>query len=109
VNLRARLRPGVTPADLQNVLAEELQTALRSEPRITLEEIDGDEVVVLIAATPEHASDGPQLATELLAAVTPQTRSDRDRREDRRDGGGNGPVARRDEPFDSESPQTVER
>jgi small-conductance mechanosensitive channel len=109
VNLRARLRPGVTPADLQHVLAEELQTPLRSEPRITLEEIDGDEVVVLIAATPEHASDGPQLASELLGAVTPQTRSDRDRRDDRREGSGNGPVARRDEPLDSESPQTVER
>ena len=107
VNLRARLRPGVTPADLQHVLAEELQTPLRSEPRITLEEIDGDEVVVLIAATPEHASDGPQLATELLAAVTPQTRSDRDRREDGRD--GNGPVASREEPRAPESPQTVER
>ena len=77
VNLRARLRPGVTPADLQNVLSDELQTPLRAEPRITLEEIDGDEVVVLIAATPEHGSDGPQLASELLAAVRPYTRSDR--------------------------------
>jgi small-conductance mechanosensitive channel len=105
VNLRARLRPGVTPADLQHVLAEELQTSLRSEPRITLEEIDGEEVVVLIAATPEHASDGPQLASELLAAVTPHTRSDRDRRE----GSGNGPVARRDEQLEAESSQTVER
>jgi small conductance mechanosensitive channel len=76
VNLRARLRPGVTPADLQNVLEEELQTPLRSEPRITLEEIDGEEVVVLIAATPEHSSDGPQIASELLAAVRPYTRSD---------------------------------
>ena len=78
VNLRARLRPGVTPADLQHVLSEELDTPLRSEPRITLEEIDGEEVVVLIAATPEHATDGPQLASEVLAAVTPYTRSDPD-------------------------------
>ena len=79
VNLRARLRPGVTPADLQHVLSEQLETPLRSEPRITLEEIDGEEVVVLIAATPEVSSDGPTLATELLAAVTPFTRSEPDK------------------------------
>jgi small conductance mechanosensitive channel len=91
VNLRARLRPGVTPADLQHVLSEELQTPLRTEPRITLEEIDGEEVVVLIAATPEHASDGPQIASELLAAVRPFTRSDRNGQTNGADGGGSPP------------------
>jgi small-conductance mechanosensitive channel len=78
VNLRARLRPGVTPNDLQAILAEEIDTPLRSEPRITLEEIDGEEVVVMISATPEHSSDGPRLASELLRAVTPQTRNSED-------------------------------
>jgi hypothetical protein len=37
---------------------------------VTLEELDGDALVVRIAATPEHPSDGPRLASELLAAVT---------------------------------------
>jgi small conductance mechanosensitive channel len=43
-------------------------------PRILLEELDGDDVVVRIQATPERASDGPQLATEVLAAVAPSAR-----------------------------------
>jgi uncharacterized protein (UPF0548 family) len=42
---------------------------VRGRPRITLEELDGDEVVVRIAAVPERASDGPKLASEVLAAV----------------------------------------
>ena len=39
-------------------------------PRVTLEELDGDDLVVRIAATPATPSDGPRLASELLAAVT---------------------------------------
>jgi len=48
--------------------------ASRGDPRITLEELDGEEVVVRIAATPEHADDGPALASQVLAAVAPETR-----------------------------------
>ena len=36
---------------------------------IALEEIDADEVVVRIQATPLVDADGPQLADEVLAAV----------------------------------------
>ncbi len=74
VNLRARLRPGMTPADLQELLESELRTPLRDPPRITLEELDGEEVVVQIAATPRVASEGRQLASELLAIVSRETR-----------------------------------
>ena len=56
----------------------EITTAMRDEPRITLEEIDGEEVVVNIAATPMVASEGPQLASELLAVVAQQTRQAED-------------------------------
>ncbi len=52
VNLRARLRAGMTPSDLQETLERMIETPLRDAPRITLEELDGDEVVVRIAATP---------------------------------------------------------
>jgi hypothetical protein len=48
---------------------------MRDVPRILLEELDGDDVVVRIQATPERASDGPQLATEVLNAVAPSARS----------------------------------
>ncbi len=75
VNLRARLRAGMTPGDLQEVLERSLQTPLRGAPRITLEELDGEEVVVLIAATPLVATQGRQLASELLSVVAKETRS----------------------------------
>jgi small conductance mechanosensitive channel len=74
IDLRARLRPGVTPIDVQNLIEDGVQTPIRGEARITLEELDGDEIVVRIAATPERAADGPRLATEVLTAVAPETR-----------------------------------
>ena len=74
INLRARLRPGVTPLDIQQVLLSSVSTPTRGEPRILLEEIDGDEVVVRILATPEDSGDGPRLASEVLAAIGPETR-----------------------------------
>jgi small conductance mechanosensitive channel len=75
VNLRARLRPGMTPADLQELLERSLHTPLRNVPRITLEEVDGEEVVVQIAATPRVAADGRDLASVLLSVVSRETRS----------------------------------
>lgn len=75
VNLRARLRAGMTPGDLQETLEKSLQTPLREAPRITLEELDGEEVVVRIAATPRVASQGRQLASELLSVVSRETRA----------------------------------
>jgi len=73
VNLRARLRAGMTPGDLQERLEKSLQTPLRNAPRITLEELDGEEVVVRIAATPRVAAQGRLLASELLSVVSRET------------------------------------
>ena len=75
VNLRARLRPGMTPGDLQELLEKSLRTPLRNVPRITLEEVDGEEVVVQISATPRRAAEGRHLASELLSVVSGETRS----------------------------------
>jgi small conductance mechanosensitive channel len=75
VNLRARLRAGMTPSDLQEILEKSLETPLRDAPRITLEELDGDEVVVRISATPKVAAEGRHLASELLGIVSRETRS----------------------------------
>jgi small conductance mechanosensitive channel len=72
VELRARLRPGVTPVDLERFLDERVKTPMRGRPSITLEEIDGEEVVVRIAATPREPADGSRLATEVLEAVAAQ-------------------------------------
>ena len=73
VDLRARLRPGVTPSDIQRLLEETLMTPVRGEPHVSLEELDGDEVVVRIQAVPEKADDGPRLASEVLSAVARET------------------------------------
>jgi small-conductance mechanosensitive channel len=72
VDLRARLAAGVTPLDMQDLLDEAIDTPVRDRPEIVLEEIDGDEIVVRISATPENPSDGPRLASEVLEAVGAQ-------------------------------------
>ena len=76
VDLRARLPADVAPSDVQALLQEKVQTPMRDVPRILLEELDGDDVVVRIQATPERAADGPKLATEVLAAVAPSARGE---------------------------------
>jgi small conductance mechanosensitive channel len=74
VDLRARLRPDVMPSEVQERLEEGIRTPVRSEPHVGIEEVDADEVVVRIAATPAAESDGRQLADEILAAIGPVTR-----------------------------------
>ena len=73
VDLRARLPADVTPLEVQELLDAALETPVRNRPQIVLEELDGDEVVVRISATPERPSDGPRLASEVLEAVSTQT------------------------------------
>ncbi|HEV2769829.1 MAG TPA: hypothetical protein VGV40_06555 [Solirubrobacteraceae bacterium] len=74
MDLRARLDPGVTPADVQRSIEEGVETPVRGHPRITLEELDDDELVVRIEATLAVPSDGTRLASEVLTAVRPHTR-----------------------------------
>jgi small-conductance mechanosensitive channel len=104
VDLRARLRPDVRPSEVQELLEQGVRIPVRAEPHISLEEIDSDEVVVRIAATPESEADGPRLADEVLTAIASVTREgDTDERmaartsrdgeaparmEDRKHGGG---------------------
>jgi hypothetical protein len=80
VDLRARLRPDVRPSTVQELLEDGIRTPVRAEPHIGLEEVDADEVVVRIAATPASESDGPRLADEILAAIAPVTREVEDDR-----------------------------
>jgi len=69
VDLRARLRPGVKPSDIQALLDNSVTTATRSHLHIGLEEMDADNTVVRIAATPAKASEGPGLADEIMAVM----------------------------------------
>jgi small conductance mechanosensitive channel len=92
VALRARLRPDVKPSDVQRMIEDAVRTPTRTEPRIDLEEVDSDEVVVRISATPDVESDGPRLADEILAAISPlaQEGFTTERQVARRNGGGAG-------------------
>ena len=69
VDLRARLRPDVRPSSIQTMLEDAITIPTRGEPNISLEEVDADEVVVRIQASPLSDADGPKLADEVLAAV----------------------------------------
>jgi small-conductance mechanosensitive channel len=69
VDVRVHLGFDVRPTELQRVIERSIQTPIRSHPHIALEELEGEEVTVRIEATPVRASDGPQLADEILAAV----------------------------------------
>jgi small-conductance mechanosensitive channel len=69
VELRARFDASVSPSELQERVATGLSVPTRYPPDITLEELDRDEVVVKIVATPLRPADGPVLAEEVLGAV----------------------------------------
>ena len=59
----------VKPTELQALLEERVHTPVRGEPYIDVEEIQPSEVVMRVAATPEHADDGARLADEILEDV----------------------------------------
>jgi small-conductance mechanosensitive channel len=69
LDVRVVLAHGTKPSDVQRLLGEGIGVPLRGAPHIALEEVDGEQVVVRIQATPEHARDGALLADEILAAV----------------------------------------
>jgi small conductance mechanosensitive channel len=75
VNLRARVPAGLTPADLEQLIESALTTPIRARPRVTVVELDGDEVVVELSATPQSGTDGAKLAAELLDVVSRETGS----------------------------------
>lgn len=69
VELRARFSAHTTPSEVQEMLEGAISVPTRYAPHISLEELDRDEVVVRIVATPTHPADGAKLAGEILAAV----------------------------------------
>jgi len=73
VDVKVRLGAGIRPSHVQAILDERVGTPTRSAPRVLLEEIDGEDVVVRVQATPERASDGARLADEVIAALASVT------------------------------------
>jgi small conductance mechanosensitive channel len=73
IDVKVRLGAEVSPSHVQAILDEHVGTPTRSKPRVLLEEIDGEDVVVRVQATPERADDGARLADEIIAALATVT------------------------------------
>jgi small conductance mechanosensitive channel len=73
VDVKVRLQSGVRPSQVQALLDHNITTPTRSAATVLLEEIDGDDVVVRVQATPERADDGARLADEIIATLASVT------------------------------------
>ncbi|MCO5315349.1 MAG: mechanosensitive ion channel family protein [Solirubrobacterales bacterium] len=69
VDIRARFDSHVTPAEVQNMLGHAISVPLLEAPEIWLEEVDRDEVVFRITATPARKADGRKLAEEVVSVT----------------------------------------
>jgi small-conductance mechanosensitive channel len=69
VNVRARFPLDVRPSAVQELLEGGIEVPTRRRPDVEVQEMDGDEMVVRITATPQHAADGAKLADQMLAAI----------------------------------------
>ncbi|MGZ4299362.1 MAG: mechanosensitive ion channel domain-containing protein, partial [Solirubrobacteraceae bacterium] len=73
VDVKVRLSSGVRPSQVQAILDQELSTATRNGASVLLEEVDGDDVVVRVHATPEMSDEGAKLADEIMMALSSVT------------------------------------
>jgi hypothetical protein len=63
----------VRPSQVQALLDDQISTPIRNPAKVLLEELDGDDVIVRIQATPERAGDGAKLADEIIAVLASVT------------------------------------
>jgi small-conductance mechanosensitive channel len=73
VDVKVRLTSGVRPSQVQAILDNEITTATIHKPSVLLEELQGDELVVRVQATPEISDDGAKLADEIIGALASVT------------------------------------
>jgi hypothetical protein len=67
--MRARVSADVSPSEVQERLRRAITVPTRYPPDISLEEVDREEAVLRITATPEEPSDGARLAEQIVAAT----------------------------------------
>jgi small conductance mechanosensitive channel len=89
VEFRARFGADTSPREVQQMIENEITVPLRYSPHIAVEELDRDDVVVRIVATPLNPREGGELAEEVLAGVR-HTRGARAESNGDRDGGVHG-------------------
>lgn len=70
IDVRIRLGSGVRPSQVQAILDEQIRTPTRNPATVLLEELDADDVVVRVQATPDRADEGAKLADEIIAALS---------------------------------------
>ncbi len=85
VDVKVRLTSGVRPTQVQAILDQEVNVPTRSGASVNLEEVDGDDVVVRVKATPEMWHDSAKLADEIMVALASVTGE-----HEAVDGNGNG-------------------
>jgi small conductance mechanosensitive channel len=69
VDVKVRLPRTASPREIEAQLLRTVSVPTRYKPEVALEEIDADNVVVRILATPLRAEDGGKLADEVLEAL----------------------------------------
>ena len=69
IDVKARFDSHVSPSRIQEMLDHAITVPTLRKPTIWLEEIDRNEVVVRISATPVDPDDGPKLAEEILSVT----------------------------------------
>jgi small conductance mechanosensitive channel len=69
VDMRARLPRTLDPEEIQGAIVEAVSVPTKGQPHIALEELDGDEIVVRVRATPNDPRQGGRLASQVLDAV----------------------------------------
>ena len=72
IDVKVRLSHGVRPSQVKAILEDHIGTPTSSKG-VALEEVDGDDVVVRVQATPALADDGPRLADEIMTALSSVT------------------------------------
>lgn len=73
VDVRVRLSTGISISQVQAILDDRITVPTRRSATVTLAEIDGEDVIVRVQATPDRANDGAQLADEIIDALSSVT------------------------------------
>jgi small-conductance mechanosensitive channel len=71
IDVKVRLGMHLRPSELQDLIDSRVTVPTRGGgASVLIEELDGDDLVVRIRATPERSADGAKLADEIIAALS---------------------------------------
>jgi|HubBroStandDraft_4_1064222.scaffolds.fasta_scaffold93590_2 small conductance mechanosensitive channel len=73
VDVKVRLGKGIPVTQVQKILDDGVETPTRRPVTVNLQELDGDDVIVRVQATPDRPDDGARLADEIIDALASVT------------------------------------